>query len=75
MEKFEEYICSDPKAPPRLRGRSLKVSINDVTKKLTFEFNMPDEPTPNEVGYVKLICADVAEKLGVDLSSRTINIR
>jgi hypothetical protein len=43
----------DPNAPARLRGKAVTILLDPASRTLAFEVDMPDDPTPNEIGYVE----------------------
>ena len=53
----------DPKAPERLIGRKVTATVDEVNKKLQYAIDMPDDPTPNEIGYVKLAIGEIVDRL------------
>lgn len=43
----------DPRAPERLRGKTVTLLIDEVGRTLSFEVDLPDDATPDEIGYFK----------------------
>lgn len=60
---MNEYIhkIDDPNAPERLKGKIITAFLNE--KQLKFEMDMPDNPTPNEMGYFKWLIGEVVEDI------------
>lgn len=48
-----ETTISDPHAPIRLRGRTIRAIVDEVNHKIVFECEMPEVPTQEEVEYLE----------------------
>jgi len=55
------HIIDDPKAPDRLKGLEVKAILTE--KRLDFEVDMPDDPTPNELGYMRWFTGELVDKI------------
>lgn len=70
-QTFKHVIPKNSNAPERLRG--LEVTLTLIGSRMQFEIEMPDEPTPNELGYFKWFTGEMVEKvckkLGISYSS------
>lgn len=64
MDKITQYqhVIDDPKAPERLRGKVITATIIEG-KSMDFEFQGPDDATPNEIGYFKWFIGELVDKL------------
>ncbi len=59
-DEFTHTISSD-NAPERLKGKIVKAVLTEG--QLSFEIDMPDDPTPNELGYFKWFTGELVDKL------------
>lgn len=46
-------VIDAPNVPPRLKGRAVVVTVDEGKHEMTVSVDMPDDPTPNEIGYVR----------------------
>jgi hypothetical protein len=54
----------DPNAPARLKGLLVTATLVEGDKgSLTFKIDMPDDPTPNEIGYFRWFIGETVDKL------------
>ena len=56
-------VIDDPKAPERLRGQTITVTVDRRTRKLEFNTQVPDDATPQEIGYLKWFIGEFVDKL------------
>lgn len=64
MSEYEKVI-DDPNAPERLKGLILKAECIWKGKKVQVKFSidLPNNATPNEIGYVRLLIAETGDVL------------
>lgn len=60
MREFSRVI-DDPNAPPRLRGKTVKVVLTD--QKIEFQIDLLDDMTPNEIGYFRWSVGEIVDKV------------
>lgn len=62
----------DEKAPERLQGKTIKAILHE--KQLRFEMEMPENLTPNELGYFEYIVGEWVDQIktitGVDMTRK-----
>ena len=64
LQLTQSLTIDDPKAPERLRGKKITVTLNRVTRKLTFEVSdVPDDMTANEHGYIDWSVGELVDSL------------
>lgn len=63
MKMHHSMIIDDPKAPERLRGRTITVTIDPQTHKLEFQCKIPDDATANERGYLSWAIGEMVDHL------------
>lgn len=68
-DEFQKTI-TDPNAPERLKGKTVTAILTE--KSLNFVIDLPEDLTPNEIGYFRLFTGEVADmlrdKLGLSLT-------
>lgn len=67
-------VIDDPNSPERLRGKTVTGVVDEVANRMNFLIDMPDDPTPNEIGYFKWFVGEFTDKLsessGVGMTRR-----
>lgn len=55
----------DPNAPERLKGLVVVATLVEGVPQgsLEFKIDMPDDPTPNEIGYFRWFIGETVDKL------------
>lgn len=61
MRKEFVHTISDPNAPDRLQGKVVTAVLTEG--QLTFQIDMPDNPTPNEQGYFRWFIGELVDKI------------
>jgi hypothetical protein len=73
IQHYDEFVCKDPHAPPRMFGRTLQVT--ESKDNLSFSMDMPDNPTTEETDYLMDVCDKVAKTYGItDIDKRKMSI-
>ncbi len=63
MKRETAMTITDPHAPSRLRGRIVHASLDDITHKLDFKCEVPDDLTANERGYLSWSIGELVDTL------------
>ncbi len=62
-EVLHEKVIDEPNAPARLVGKVIKVMIDEVTDKMTFKVEVPDDITAQEKGYLDWFIGEFVDRL------------
>lgn len=65
VESEWEFIIGND-APERLRGLKIIATLSDKNRNFQFACEMPDDATPNEIGYFKWSVGEFVDRLKED---------
>ena len=63
MSVTHRKTIDDPRAPPRLRGKVIEITVNETDHQLQFRVDVPDDLTAQEKGYLDWSIGEYVEWL------------
>lgn len=70
IRKYEKVIDAD-NAPPRLKGKVIALTVDEVRDKMEFRTDVPEDVTPQETGYLRWYIGEFVDSLKAKLPSIT----
>lgn len=67
MREVYSKTITDPNAPDRLKGKTLEAVFTlgrpGQQDNIQFLMDLPDDVTPNEIAYFRLVCGEVMDSI------------